>query len=334
MSATEAPHETNVRVRGLELFVREGGAGNPLLLVNGLGANVEMWGPVEERLSACARTIVFDAPGTGRSATPLWPQSIPASAAVVEGLLDELGHECVDVLGFSLGGLVAQELARRAPRRIRRLALAGTAVGWGSMPGTMPALALMAMPARYYSRALSEQTNWLLSPADRALLRRLTALTEARLRHPPSLLGYAGQFWAAAFWSSLRWLSSVRVPTLVVHGEADHLVPPANGVQLARLLPEARLHVLPGEGHFFVFDPESAALPLLENFFSSPTPASSSAWSSGTAIEDDATVDAAFARSVGAQPYRTLSTVFRRLVQPAAPNDDASARPPAARRRA
>jgi pimeloyl-ACP methyl ester carboxylesterase len=334
VTATDGPHETTVRVQGLELFVRERGDGSPLLMVNGLGANVEMWGPVEERLSACARTIVFDAPGTGRSTTPLWPQSIPASAAVVEGLLDELGHERVDVLGFSLGGLVAQELARRAPQRVRRLVLAGTAVGWGSMPGTLPALALMAMPARYYSRALSEQTNWLLSPADQALLRRLTTLTEARLRHPPSLLGYTGQFWAAALWSSLRWLPSVRVPTLVVHGEADNLVPPANGVQLARLLPDARLHVLPGEGHFIVFDPESAALPLLEDFFSAPTPASSAAWSSGTLVDDDATVDAAFGSSVGAQPYRALSTVFRRLVQPAAPNGHASARPPATRRRA
>src|SRR4051812_1275245 len=138
VSATEALHETTVGVHGLDVFVRERGDGTPLLMINGLGANVEMWGPVEERLSASARTIVFDAPGTGRSATPLWPQSIPASAAVAEALLDALGHERADVLGFSLGGLVAQELAHRAPRRVRRLALAGTAVGWGSMPGTLP----------------------------------------------------------------------------------------------------------------------------------------------------------------------------------------------------
>jgi poly(3-hydroxyoctanoate) depolymerase len=318
VSATGAPHEATVHVHGLDLFVRERGHGSPLLLINGLGANVEMWGPIEERLSQASRTIVYDAPGTGRSTTPLWPQSIPGSAAAAQALLDELGHERVDVLGFSLGGLVAQELARRAPDRIGRLALAGTAIGWGSMPGTLQALALMAMPARYYSRGLSEQTNWLLSPADRALLRRLTTLTEARLRHPPSLLGYAGQFWSAALWSSLRWLPSVHVPTLVVHGAEDQLVPPANGVQLARLLPESRLHVLPDEGHFIVFDPESGALPLLEDYFSSATPEASAAWRSGREIGDDADVDAAFAESVGAQPYRALSTAFRRIVQPAA----------------
>jgi pimeloyl-ACP methyl ester carboxylesterase len=320
VGASDVPYETTVRVHGVELFVRERGEGDPLLMINGLGANVEMWGPAEERLSTVARTITFDAPGTGRSATPLWPQSIRQSAAVAARLLDELEYERVDVLGFSLGGLVAQELARQVPDRIRRLALAGTAVGWGSMPGTLPALALIAMPARYYSRTLSEQTNWLLSPADRALVGRLTALTEARLRHPPSLLGYAGQFWAGALWSSLRWLPSVCVPTLVLHGQADHLVPPANAVQLARLLPVARLHVLADEGHFVVFDPESPALSLLEDFFTSPTPEASEAWSSGTQVDDDAAVEAAFATSVGAQPYHALSALYRRFFQPGPPN--------------
>jgi pimeloyl-ACP methyl ester carboxylesterase len=320
VGASDVPSETTVRVHGVELFVRERGEGDPLLMINGLGANVEMWGPAEERLSTVARTITFDAPGTGRSATPLWPQSIPRSAAVAARLLDELEYERVDVLGFSLGGLVAQEFAHQVPERIRRLALAGTAVGWGSMPGTLPALALIAMPARYYSRTLSEQTNWLLSPADRALLGRLTALTEARLRHPPSLLGYAGQFWAGALWSSLRWLPSVRVPTLVLHGQADHLVPPANAVQLARLLPVARLHVLADEGHFVVFDPASPALSLLEDFFTSPTPEASVAWSSGTLVDDDAALEAAFATSAGAQPYRALSAIYRRFFQPEQPN--------------
>jgi pimeloyl-ACP methyl ester carboxylesterase len=326
VAASETGHETTVRVGGLDLFVRERGAGDPLLMINGLGANVDMWGPAEERLSTVARTVTFDAPGTGRSTTPVWPQTIAGSAGVAEALLDELEYDRVDVLGFSLGGLVAQELAHRAPQRVRRLALAGTAVGWGSMPPTLPALALMSMPARYYSRTLSEQTNWLLSPADRALLRRFTPLTDARLRHPPSLLGYAGQFWAAATWSSLRWLSSLRVPTLVLHGELDDLVPPANGVQLARLLPQARLHVLPDEGHFIAFDPSSRALPLLQDFYAGPTLEASSAWASGTEVDDDATVDAAFEASPGAQPYRALSAAFRRLLGNGPPDDGANGR--------
>jgi poly(3-hydroxyoctanoate) depolymerase len=313
VGASATLRESTVSSHGVDIFVREQGEGDPLLMINGLGANVEMWGPAEERLSAVARTITFDAPGSGRSTTPPWPQSIPATAKVVARVLDELGYERVDVLGFSLGGLVAQQFALDAPSRIRRMALAGTAVGWGSMPGTLSALALMAMPLRYYSRALSEHTNGLLGGADRELLGRLPGLTDARLRYPPSLLGYAGQFWAGALWSSLTWLASVRVSTLVLHGDADQLVPPANAVQLARLLPDSRLQLLPGEGHFPVFDPDSSALSLLEDFFSSRTLGDSSAWSTGTVVDDDKTVEAAFDASVGAQPYRALSGVFRRF---------------------
>ena len=315
MTASATSRDRTIRCGGVDLFVRERGDGLPLLMINGLGANVEMWGPCEERMSAVARAIMFDAPGTGRSSTPAWPLSIPAVAKVVAGALDELGYECVDVLGFSLGGLIAQQLAHDEPTRVRRLALASTACGWGSMPGTWEALALIAMPLRYYSRLFSEQTNWLLSPADGELLRRLTALTEARMRHPPSFYGYSAQVWAGALWSSLAWLPSVEAPTLLLHGTDDHLVPPANSVQLTRLLPESRLHILPQEGHFVVFDPESAALALLEDFFSAPTLDASPAWSTGVVVDDDETVEAAFETSVGAEPYRALSRAYRRFVR-------------------
>ena len=315
MTASAAPRETILHTRGAEVFVRERGEGRPLLMINGLGGNVEMWGAAEERLSTFATTIVFDAPGSGRSPTLSGPVSIRALAHVVAGALDQLGYEQVDVLGFSLGGLIAQELARADRPRIRRLALVATACGWGSMPGTLQALALISMPIRYHSRVLYEHTKSLLGPADAALLHRQQALSDARLLHPPPIAGYMAQLWAGALWSSLAWLPSVRVPTLVLHGAGDHLVPSANGVQLARLLPESRLHVLPDEGHLLVFDPESASLPLLEDFFARPSLNESYAWASGTEVDDDATVDRAFAESVGAHPYRALSGVFRRFVQ-------------------
>src|SRR2546422_4033096 len=91
---------------------------------------------LEERLAAGARTITFELPGSGRSPTPRRPLSIAALAKLCVALLDELGHEEADVLGFSLGGIVAQQLAHDAPERVRRLALAGTACGWGSVART------------------------------------------------------------------------------------------------------------------------------------------------------------------------------------------------------
>src|SRR6478672_10739478 len=128
MTPGTAPRESLVRARGVGVFVRERGEGRPVLMINGLGGNVEMWRAMEERVARVSRTITFDAPGTGRSPTQLWPMTISSLA--------ELGHERVDVLGFSLGGLVAQQLAHRAPERVRRMVLAATACGWGSMPGT------------------------------------------------------------------------------------------------------------------------------------------------------------------------------------------------------
>lgn len=315
MTAMTAPRESLVRARGGDVFVRERGEGRPLLMINGLGGNVEMWRATEERLARVSRTIAFDMPGTGRSPTQLRPVTISSLAELATQLLDELGYERVDILGFSLGGLVAQQLAHRAPERVRRMVLAATACGWGSMPGTLEALSVMAMPQRYYSRLLYRQTSSLLSPADAALLRREPSLVEARLGNPPEATSYLAYMWAAALWSSLAWLPSVHVPTLVLQGEGDELVPPANGLQLARHLPESRLHILEGDGHLFVYDPDSAALPLLDGFFSAPTLEDSVAWTSGGIVDDDATVEAAFAVSIGATPHRELSALYRRFVR-------------------
>jgi pimeloyl-ACP methyl ester carboxylesterase len=303
-----------VSVGGNRLFVREQGEGAPLLLINGLGSNADMWGAVEARLSAAARTIAYDLPGSGRSPTPHRPLSIPSLAREAAGLLETLGYERADVLGFSLGGLVAQQLAHDEPRRVRRMALAGTACGWGSMPPTRQALALLGMPIRYYSPSLYWQTNRLLSPSDRQLLRRLPNLTESRLRHPPPLLGYAYQLAAGAMWTSLPWIATVRVPTLVLTGLDDHVVPAANAVQLARLLPESRLHVVPGGGHLFVFDPRGPAISLLAGFFASAHHEDSRAWSEGMIVDRDEMVESAFAASNGTFPQRAFSDAYRRFV--------------------
>jgi pimeloyl-ACP methyl ester carboxylesterase len=250
-----------VTAGGLKLAVRELGEGLPLLLVNGLGGNVDMWGVAQRTLAEHVHTIAFDAPGTGRSQTPLLPLSIPAVARVIVAMLDELGLERVDVLGYSWGGLVSQQLAYRAPERVRRLALAGTAVGWGGVPGDPRALALIATPLRYYSTAFHRATSRLLDGA------HSRDDAEARRNHPPSVRGYYGQVLAGSRFSSLPWLHRIEAPTLILAGGSDKLVPPGNGRLLARRLPNAELRVLPGEGHLLLFDPESAALPLLTTFF-------------------------------------------------------------------
>jgi pimeloyl-ACP methyl ester carboxylesterase len=250
---------------GLRLFVRESGGGYPLLLINGAGANVEMWGPSQERLAAVARTITFDAPGTGRSRTSPVVLTHPRYAKLICRLLDYLGVERCDVLGYSLGGTIAQQLARTAPDRVRRMALVGTSCGWGAVPPDGRAM------IAYYSRSMFDYANDLLDGVARDRdSETLSSQADARRRYPPTITGCAQQCLIGGTWSSLHWISTLRAPTLVIAGERDRLVPPVNALLLARHLPCGRCHVLAGEGHLMLSDPDSSAHSLLVDFFSSP----------------------------------------------------------------
>jgi pimeloyl-ACP methyl ester carboxylesterase len=309
-----APADRVVSLPGLRLFVREWGDGNPVLLINGLGANVDMWGPAQERLAETARTISFDAPGMGRSRTSPVVLPHPAYASMICRLLDALEVNRCDVIGYSFGGTVAQQLARQAPDRVRRMALVGTSCGWGGIPPTARAMALISTPLRYYSRQVLEQTNHLLDGAssdrDSEAWRSQAA---ARLEYPPTLTGYTQQLIAGATWSSLHWVSTLRPPVLVLAGGQDRIVPPANGALLSHLIFDSRLHVLPAEGHLMLFDPDSNAHDLLADFFSSPTLDGCRAWLAGEVVDEDA-LERALRTADGVQPIKAMSAIYRRWV--------------------
>ena len=315
-SANGHREERFVAFRGLKLFVSTEGDGPPLLLINGLGGNLEMWAHARGHLARGSHVITFDAPGMGRSRGVPVVMPHPSVAWMLGRLLDELGHERVDVLGYSLGGVMAQQLAHSAPERVRRLALVGTSCGWGSVPPDLQALALIATPARYFSKRLYLRTSHILDGGDRfrdpQLARRQA---EARNAHPPSLLGYAQQFVQGTTWTSLPWLRTVRAPTLVLSGACDRLVPPANGQLLAALLPHSRWHLLPREGHLMLFDQHSAGLELLSDFFWSPDYEASAAWRDGEVVEDDEAVRDALRTSHGAQPVKAFNGLFRTMIE-------------------
>jgi poly(3-hydroxyalkanoate) depolymerase len=252
-----------VQVGGLRIRVAERGEGKPLLLITGLGGNLDMWEPLE-RVLGDRRVIAFDPPGAGESSRPRLPLRMRGIARVITELLDELGHDRVDVLGASLGGAIAQELALRQPNRVRRLVLCATSPGFISRPPN-PLLALLVLiPGRYYSRTLFELTMPRIAGGRTAREpERLQAQAGPRLARPPELLGFLYQASASIGWTSLPWLHRLRQPTLVISGEKDPIIPPINGRLLARRIPDARLHIVPGGGHLFVLDePESIVGPL------------------------------------------------------------------------
>ena len=257
-----------VEVDGVRLRTSVRGRGAPLLVITGLGASLDLAEPFERELCARGvRVISFDAPGVGRSTAYRWPRRIPGVASTVERMLDALGYDQVDVLGVSLGGVIAQQLARQAPDRVRRLVLAATGPGLGGVPGSPRVLLSLATPRRYY------QPDYYRRVAGRIYggeARRdpdaLLHGSVARFIQRPSVWGYLSQLYAISGWTSLPWLSRLSQPTLVLAGDDDPIVPLVNGHILARRIPHARLHVVPGGGHLFLLERPAEVATLIAAF--------------------------------------------------------------------
>jgi poly(3-hydroxyalkanoate) depolymerase len=256
-----------VQVGEVRLRTSVRGSGRPLLLVTGLGASLDLAEPFERALAARGRQVVsFDAPGIGGSTPYRSPRRMPGLVRTVTGMLDVLGYDQVDVFGVSLGGVVAQQLARQAPDRVRGLVLAATAPGVGGLPGAPSALRHLATPRRYrdpehYLRIAGDIYGGMARTDPRALLRG----TIGRLR-APSVAGYVGQLYAITGWSSMPWLHTLRQPTLVLAGDDDPIIPLVNGRILAWRIPDATLHVVPGGGHLFILERPAEIAQLVTDF--------------------------------------------------------------------
>ena len=255
-----------VHAGGLRLRVGRHGAGAPLLLITGIGAHIDMWAPFAHHAGQRA-LIAFDPPGAGLSQRPRLPLRMRGLAGVVGELLDALELDRVDVLGYSWGGLLAQELARRAPDRVRRLVLCATGPGLGGIPPRPLAALMLATPARYYHpRLLALSVPPIAGGRTARKPGTLTAHASERLLRPPSPLGYAYQLYAIAGWSSLPWLHRLPQPTLVIGGDDDPSVRLRNARLLAARIPGARLHVVKGGGHLFLLDEPENVAPAIRAF--------------------------------------------------------------------
>jgi poly(3-hydroxyoctanoate) depolymerase len=240
--------------RGHRVFVTVTGEGDPLLLVPGLGNNVGMWVPFMQQFPK-RRIIRLDAPGTGLSSTPLFPISVPELADLLVAVLDDRGVPWADVVGFSYGGAVAQQLAFDHPTRVRRLVLAATNCGLGAFPGWLPAVMSLATPLRYYSPSFFDRTaaatNGGVTARDQSVRERMI---NARRSHPPAADGYTMQLLGIFGWSSWHFLRRIPHETLVIAGDDDPLVPVANARMLAERIPNATLEIVAGAGHLLLWD--------------------------------------------------------------------------------
>ena len=240
------------------------GEGPPLLVFNGIGANLELLEPLTKALGDI-ETIVFDVPGAGGSARRLSPYRLRGLARLAERMLDDLGYAGeVDVLGVSWGGALAQQFAFTCRKRCRRLVLVATTPGMLMVPGSLFALARLFDRRRYRDASHLERVAPHIYGGEVRRNPRLIREYSARSK-APHWLGYLYQQLAFWGWSSLPWLPLLPQPTLVLAGNDDPLVPLINARILAGLIPRARLEVV-DDGHLFLLSNPRGVAPSIRRF--------------------------------------------------------------------
>ena len=249
---------SHLSVQGLRTRVDVQGDGPALLLVNGIWGEVAAWRPLLPYFAGY-RTIAFDAPGIGDTEIPPYPMSLPALGRFSLGVLDAVGADRAHVLGMSFGGLVAQQMATIAPNRVDRLVLVSTMSGLWHLPGQPAALLRLLNPLP------TDRTGTAAGRTFGGRIRRDPALLgRLHLTPPRTVEAYWHRLSGLTGWWGAPW--SVRQKTLVLTGDDDPIVPPANSRILSSLIPGARLEVIAGGGHLMLFDSPALVGPCVAEF--------------------------------------------------------------------
>jgi poly(3-hydroxyalkanoate) depolymerase len=260
--------------RPLRVAIRHGpnGPGHsprpPLLLINGIGASLEVLEPFVAELDPAVEVIRFDPPGVGGS--PLsGPYRFPGLCRLIAGLLTELGHDRVDVLGISWGGAVAQHFAVFHRARCRRLVLVATATGMLMAPARPSVLRHMVTPRRHrdpgYLHRIAGDLYGGLARIDTA---EIVAAMQDNNRASLSR-GYLHQLAASAGWTSVPFLPWLRQPTLILAGDDDPIIPLFNARLMHGLIWDSRLHVYHG-GHLALVTEAAELAPVVDGFLAAP----------------------------------------------------------------
>ncbi|MGB3846584.1 MAG: alpha/beta fold hydrolase [Sphingopyxis sp.] len=229
-------------VYGMHLRVarwREGAPGTPLLFLNGIGADIAAAAPLLAQVAG-REVWTLDMPGVGGSPDALLPYGAPTMAAILIEIADRFGHARIDLAGFSWGGALAQQIAVQFPARIRRLVLMATTP-------------TVAAPGIGWAALLDDD------------------MLASGLKLPTATpLGLAYQTMAMAGWTSAAMLPNLKnIPTLVLMGERDGVVPACHGETIAQLIDGARIEVVPGS-HLFPFTHAATVAARISAFLDQP----------------------------------------------------------------
>lgn len=267
-------------VNGINLYYETHGRedAQPLLLINGLGGTCQDWGPLLPTLSQHFFVVIYDNRGAGKSDKPDPPYSMEMLTADVIAILDRLGLESIGVFGISMGGMIAQLLALEHPRRTQKIVLGCTSCSGLTMlckrAQRSTDLLKLLKPLPHHPQekeeAVRERLPFIFSQTFiESHPQEINSFISKTLNSDQPIQGYLGQLLAILGHDLCTQLSQITVPTLVLHGTADNLVPLEEGLILAERIPQARFIAFEGAGHLFYLEQEEKVSSVLARFVGS-----------------------------------------------------------------
>jgi pimeloyl-ACP methyl ester carboxylesterase len=260
----------SVPVAGTQLYFERRGQGEPLLLIQGMGAHSGHWGePFVAELARDFAVILYDHPGIGRSGPIAGDLSTASLAGDALALLDALAVQRAHVFGFSMGGMVAQELASSAPERVASLTLAATSAG-GTQSKPTSGDVVQALTAAVLSgdreRVLQVGFGLVFSSAFAADPANYPPFAEAARVRPANLHTLMDQQAAIVAHDTYGRLRGLDVPTLVLHGSEDRMLSWVNGDLIAAMVPGARLELFEATGHLLFWEQPERVAQIVREF--------------------------------------------------------------------
>ena len=248
---------STIKVHDINLYYEIYGEGEPLVLIQGLGLDSSAWLNQTPAFSQKYQVILFDNRGIGRTDAPESSYSTESMVNDTVTLLNALAIDNAHVLGFSMGGFIAQRLAHKYPERVKSLILVGTAAKLSPIATHIIQLWLRMLEEEVNPETrMRAQLPWLFTENFFENSEQVEALIQLSLAYPylPTIHGFAGQVAACIEHNSLNHLNQIVSPTLVLVGQEDILIPVKLSQELARGLPNAELLILEGGGHNFFYE--------------------------------------------------------------------------------
>jgi pimeloyl-ACP methyl ester carboxylesterase len=264
-----------IHSNGINIYHEVHGAGDPLVLIGGLGYDIWQWHKMVPGLAANNQVVIFDNRGAGQTDAPKGPYTDVMLADDTVGLIQALGLDTISLLGFSMGGIIAQNIAFTRPEVVNKLILAATAFGG---PNEVPMPAETVAILGDFSMDPLERARWGIDVSTAPGFREANPefskeWVKYMMQRPISLEAYNAQM---AIGLTLRGasvedsyqpkLGKITAPTLIMFGEADRVMPPENAELLAKEIRNSQVEILPNAGHFFAFDNPDLAVSVIDSF--------------------------------------------------------------------